>query len=90
MKFVIDGKKLSEKLKAVLLKGRWNQGTELRTSSLGSAVIIQVVENEIYLYNGNESTYVKIKIDADVEILETGRCCISYDLLNKYIKTGNV
>tara|TARA_Y100000593_G_scaffold17268_1_gene34556 strand:+ start:28039 stop:28821 length:783 start_codon:yes stop_codon:yes gene_type:complete len=88
MKIVIDGKELSEKLKAVLLKGKWNQGTEARASSLGSAVIIQVVENEVYLYNGNESTYVKIRLD-DVEVLEQGRCCVSYDLLNKYLKTGN-
>ena len=88
MKFVIDGKELSEKLKPVLLKGKWNIGTEAKSSSLGSAVIIQVVENEVYLYNGNESTYVKIRLD-NVEVLEQGRCCISYDLLNKYLKAGN-
>ena len=94
MKFVIDGKVLSEKLKAVLMKGKWNIGTEAKASSLGSAVIITVGGDgldmdEVYLYNGNESTYVRVKLE-DVEPIHQGRCCVSYDLLNKYLKAGNV
>ena len=94
MKFVIDGKELSENLKAVLLKGKWNVGTEAKSSSLGSAVIITVggdgiAMDEVYLYNGNESTYVRIKL-TDTEPIHQGRACVSYDLLNKYLKAGNV
>lgn len=86
MKIVIDGKELNEKLKAVLLKGKWNLGLDAKASSLGSAVVIEANEN-VYLYNGNEATYVKLRID-NVEVIEQGRCCVSYDLLNKYLKTS--
>ena len=86
MKIVIDGKELNKKLKAVLLKGKWNLGLDAKASSLGSAVVIEANEN-VYLYNGNEATYVKLRID-NVEVIEQGRCCVSYDLLNKYLKTS--
>jgi len=88
MKFIIDGKVLSEKLKAVLMKGKWAQGNDTKSGSLGTSVIIEIGEIP-YLYNGNESTYIRIRL-TDIDIVHHGRCCVSYDLLNKYLKAGNV
>ena len=84
MRIQINGKKMKEAIDIVLMKGKWCSGNTASNSSLGDAVIFEIGD-ECYLYNANESTYIRRKFVPDT-IESWGRFCIDSSILNKYLQ----
>ena len=64
MKCKVNGKILKEKIESVLLKGKWNNGSNNKNTILCPSVIISVPnESTCVLSNGNPSTYVSNSFD---------------------------
>mgnify|MGYP003660553023 CR=1 FL=1 len=86
MKFKMNGNEMRKNIESVLLKGKWNSGTTNKNMSLQSNIIISIGE-ESYLYNGDNYTYVRQKIDIEEwDNTESGRIAIDSDILIKYLK----
>jgi hypothetical protein len=83
MKFRINGIKMKEAIENVLLKGKWNQGTSSKNTSLQTTMILSVSKENSYLYNGNHSTFVRRTIECEVEL--GGRITIDTDIIMKYL-----
>ena len=86
MKFRINGKEFKRDIEKVLLKGKWNSGQTNKNMSLASNIIISIADDS-YLYNGDNYTYVRQKINLiEWDKTEKGRITIDTDILLKYLK----
>jgi len=85
MKFRINGNKMKKNIESVLMKGKWNSGTSHKSMSLQSNIVISVGD-ESYLFNGDNYTYVRVKLELDdYDETEKGRVTVDSDTLIKYL-----
>ena len=87
MKCKVNGKILKEKIESVLLKGKWNNGSNNKNTILCPSVIISVPnESTCVLSNGNPSTYVSNSFGLiEFDDYETGRVTVDSEILLKYL-----
>lgn len=88
MKFKVNGKEMKEKIESVLLKGKWNYGTNNKQNTLSSSVIMGVDTEEMKcsIWNADPATFVENKIALEeYENTVEGRFAIDTDILLKYL-----
>lgn len=88
MKFKVNGKVMKEKIESVLLKGKWNYGTNNKSTTLCSSIVIGVNSEEMkcILWNADPATFVENKIPLEEdERTEEGRFAVDTDILLKYL-----
>jgi hypothetical protein len=88
MKFKVNGKEMKEKIESVLLKGKWNYGTNNKQNTLSSSIIIGVDAKEMKcsIWNADPATFVENKIALEeYENTSEGRFAIDTDILLKYL-----
>ena len=85
MKFRINGKTFKEAIESVLVKGKWNCGTNNKSMTLLSNIVISIGE-ESYLYNADNTTFVRQRLSIDNEYeSENGRIAVDAEVLLKYL-----
>mgnify|MGYP003138755668 CR=1 FL=1 len=86
MKCKVNGKLLKEKIESVLLKGKWNNGSNNKNTILCPSVIISVQDNMCKLSNGNPSTYISNTLELlELDDSESGRVTVDSEILLKYL-----
>lgn len=88
MKFKVNGKEMKEKIESVLLKGKWNYGTNNKQNTLSSSIImgVDVEEMKCSIWNADPATFVENKIALEeYENTVEGRFAIDTDILLKYL-----
>jgi len=88
MKFKVNGKELKEKIESVLLKGKWNYGSNNKLTTLSSSIImgVDVEEMKCSVWNADPATFVENKIPLiEYENTVAGRFAIDTDILLKYL-----
>ena len=85
MKFRMNGKECKATINSVLVKGKWNSGTISKNMSLLSNIVISIGD-DCYMYNGDNHTYVRSKLNVDAEAdIEEGRITVDAETLLKYL-----
>jgi hypothetical protein len=86
MKCKINGKEMIDVIESVLLKGKWNNGVNNKSSILCPSIVISVDETQVSVYNANPSTFVSNTIDTiEIENHKTGKFAIDSEILLKYL-----
>jgi len=88
MKFKVNGKEMKEKIESVLLKGKWNYGTNNKQTTLSSSIVMGVDAEEMKcsIWNADPATFVENKISLEeYENTVEGRFAIDTDILLKYL-----
>lgn len=86
MKCKINGKEMIDVVESVLLKGKWNNGVNNKSSILCPSIVISVNETELTVLNANPSTFVSNKINTiEIENHKTGKFAIDSEILLKYL-----
>ena len=92
MKVKVNGKKLKNKIEAVLLKGKWNYGLNNKQDILHSSIVMSVNTdaNSLTVFNADPATYVENTITyEEYDKTESGRFAIDSDILLKYLSDEN-
>lgn len=86
MKCKINGNKMIETIESVLLKGKWNNGANNKSSILCPSVVISVSETEVNVLNANASTFVSNTIETkEIDNHKAGKFAIDSEILLKYL-----
>ena len=88
MKCKLNGTEMRKKIESVLLKGKWNNGSNNKNTILCPSIIISVDDEQsnCKLTNGNPSTYVSNVIDTiDCNDSKSGRVSVDSEILLKYL-----
>jgi hypothetical protein len=88
MKVKVNGKKLKNKIEAVLLKGKWNYGINNKQDVLHTSIVMGVnpETNVLKIYNADPATYVENSMDCEeYEESNSGRFAIDSDIILKYL-----
>lgn len=86
MKCKINGKEMIDVIESVLLKGKWNNGVNNKSSILCPSIVISVSETQVSVYNANPSTFVSNRINTiEIEGHLTGKLAIDSEILLKYL-----
>ena len=86
MKCKINGNNLRDKIDSVLLKGKWNNGANSKSSILCPSIVISVGETYVRVFNANASTFVSNDLETiEIDNHKAGKFAIDSEILLKYL-----